>query len=196
MNRAQDIVDYFRKLDRSFFLENGMKMLAGQDTALPIGYGQTISQPSLVCEMVVLLEPHSRSRILEIGTGSGYQTAFLAEFGSHVYSIERIGPLLEKAKIRLAKLGYHNISYKEGDGSEGWKEHAPYDRVIVSAAASRIPDTLVEQMAAGGRMVIPVGPRHCQKLLVVTKDATGQTSIETTNHVVFVEFKGKYGWED
>jgi protein-L-isoaspartate(D-aspartate) O-methyltransferase len=188
---------YFRSLDRSFFIDNGiMKNYAHIDGPLPIGYGQTISQPSLVLEMTRLLSPGMDSKVLEIGTGSGYQTAILAKFSAKVYTVERIAELMEKAKKRLEALNFSNICYKVGDGSKGWQEYAPYDRIMVTAAASLLPKELVDQLAVGGRMVIPVGPPSMQELKLVTKTSKGDVHVQTVTAVRFVELKGEYGWNE
>lgn len=159
-----------------------------------IGFGQTISQPTLVAEMTRLLSPELTSRVLEIGTGSGYQTAFLAEFSQQVFTVERIPELSETAKERLDRIGYRNIQYRIGDGSIGWPEEAPFDRIIVTAAAGRLPSELTSQLAANGRMIIPVGPPGSQELLLVTRNEQGQLQETVVERVVFVELKGKYGW--
>jgi protein-L-isoaspartate(D-aspartate) O-methyltransferase len=185
---------YFRSLDRSFFLEDDMKKYANVDGPLPIGYGQTISQPSLVLEMTRLLEPEKDSKVFEIGTGSGFQTAILAKMSGEVFTVERINALMEKAKMRLEALNFTNIHYKVGDGSMGWKEHAPYDRIMVTAAAGLLPDELVNQLAPGGRMVIPIGPPSAQELTLITKTDNGKIHTKTICPVRFVELKGKYGW--
>jgi len=185
---------FFRKLDRSLFLDDAQKPFSGHDVPLPIGSGQTISQPSLVAYMTHLLDPHSDSRVLEIGTGSGYQTAFLAEFSKEVYSAEWFRALSDKARERLDALGYSNVFYRTGDGSEGWPEHAPFDRIMVTAAAGKMPDALIRQLAANGRMVIPVGQPGFQVLKLILKDANGAVSIQDIERVSFVELKGRYGW--
>jgi len=190
----QELETYFRSLDRSFFIDNDMKKYASLDQPLPIGYGQTISQPSLVLEMTKLLSPEKDSRVLEIGTGSGFQTAILAKMSAEVFTVERIEELMEKAKERLDSLGFTNIRYKVGDGSKGWHEHAPYDRIMVTAAARVLPDELVDQLAPGGRMVIPVGPPDLQELKLVTKTDEGDLRVKTVEMVRFVELKGDYGW--
>lgn len=190
----QEIYSFFRKLDRALFIDNENRQIAYLDSPLPIGYGQTISQPTLVHSMTCSLELESHSRVLEIGTGSGYQTAFLAEFTSEVYTIERIEALALKAQETLEMLGYRNITYIIGDGSMGWSEHSPFDRIIVTAAAERVPDTLIEQLSTGGRMIIPVGPRTVQELLLIKKDEKGNISKESLGGVRFVEMKGEYGW--
>jgi protein-L-isoaspartate(D-aspartate) O-methyltransferase len=173
-----------------------MKNYAHIDGPLPIGYGQTISQPSLVLEMTRLLSPGMDSKVLEIGTGSGYQTAILAKFSAKVYTVERIAELMEKAKKRLEALNFSNICYKVGDGSKGWQEYAPYDRIMVTAAASLLPKELVDQLAVGGRMVIPVGPPSMQELKLVTKTSKGDVHVQTVTAVRFVELKGEYGWNE
>lgn len=188
----EDLVEFFRLLDRSYFMDNDHKSLAGLDTALPIGYGQTISQPTLVLYMTDKLELDSSVSVLEIGTGSGYQSAFLAEFAKHVYTIERIPQLAEKAKTRLTNLGYLNISYRIADGSDGWLEHAPFERIIVTAAPRVLPDDLVAQLAPGGIMILPLGPPGWQHLLMIRKDHEGTVTQRKLLDVAFVEMKGKY----
>jgi len=192
----QELETFFRSLDRSFFLEDDMKKYADLDEPLPIGFGQTISQPSLVLEMTRLLAPEKDSKVLEIGTGSGFQTAILAKMSGQVFTVERIMELMEKAKKRLEALNFTNIHYKVGDGSVGWEEHAPYDRIMVTAAANVLPDDLVDQLANGGRMVIPVGPPHLQELQLITKTDDGEMDVETMGMVRFVELKGQYGWTE
>lgn len=192
MCMREDLVAFFHALDRAYFMDNEHKSLAGLDTALPIGFGQTISQPSLVLYMTDKLQLNTHISVLEIGTGSGYQTAFLAEFSKHVYTIERIGALADTAKARLADLGYRNITYRVADGSDGWKEHAPFDRIIVTAAPRVMPDDLVAQLAPGGIMILPVGPHGWQQLLSITKDASAAIHQEKLLDVAFVEMKGKY----
>jgi protein-L-isoaspartate(D-aspartate) O-methyltransferase len=185
---------YFEKLDRTLFLDEEYKPLASVDGPLPIGYGQTISQPSLVAEMTRILDVGPDCTVLEIGTGSGYQTALLAHFAQKVCTIERIAELSIAAKARLEQLGFSNIQYKIGDGSLGWPEHAPYDRIMVTAAAARIPDELFTQLKPSGRMIIPVGPPSWQQLLLITKDAQGLMHQHPVEDVRFVELHGKYGW--
>jgi protein-L-isoaspartate(D-aspartate) O-methyltransferase len=192
----QELLRFMKNLDRSFFLEDRFKSGAYADEPLPIGFGQTISQPSLVLQMTYLLSPDKACSVLEIGTGSGYQTAILARFSRHVYTIERIKELGEKAHERLKDLGYGNVTYKTGDGSMGWSEFALFDRIIVTAAASKIPDELLEQLKAGGKMMIPVGPKYSQDLILLTKDLSGKINQKYIEGVRFVEFKGKYGWTE
>jgi protein-L-isoaspartate(D-aspartate) O-methyltransferase len=194
VTRSEKIEEYYKKLDRSYFLDDTNKRHAGIDSPLPIGHGQTISQPSLVLEMTKILMPEDDSRVLEIGTGSGYQTALLANFSKHVYTVEVIEPLKIKAEQRLGALGFKNISFKLGDGSIGWQEEAPFDRIMVTAAAGRIPEKLLSQLGNEGRMLIPVGQRYSQELLLVKKDIFGNVSHESMGGVVFVEFVGEYGF--
>jgi len=190
----QELERYFRSLDRSFFLEDNMKKYAFFNEPLPIGFGQTISQPSLVMEMTKLLAPEKDSKVLEIGTGSGFQTAVLAKMSAEVYTVERIEELMEKAKKRLDELKFSNIYYKVGDGSKGWQEYAPYDRIMVTAAARVLPDELADQLAVGGRMVIPIGSPGLQELKLITKSDDGDINTKTIEYVRFVELKGSYGW--
>ncbi|MGI6325657.1 MAG: protein-L-isoaspartate(D-aspartate) O-methyltransferase [Saccharofermentanales bacterium] len=188
------IEEYYRKLDRSLFIDNVNKNWADLDRPLPIGFGQTISQPSLVLAMTQQLNPQSHDRVLEIGTGSGYQTALLAAFAQEVFTVERIAELSSKARQRLDRMGFVNIQYKIGDGSLGWPEFEPYDKIMVTAAAAAIPDELIQQLGLGGRMIIPVGPPGMQELLLVKKSRQGQVTSRILEQVVFVELKGRYGW--
>ena len=186
------LLQFFASLDRSLFLGMQYKGLAKLDRPLPIGLGQTISQPSLVLYMTQQLDLKKNQKVLEIGTGSGYQSAFLAEFCAELYTVELLAELQKQAKERLRGLGYHNIHYKVGDGSLGWAEHAPYDRIMVTAAAKRMPLPLIEQLAFGGIMIIPVGPLGWQELMQVTKDSEGNVEQQKLLDVAFVELVGKY----
>ncbi|MEN6391118.1 MAG: protein-L-isoaspartate(D-aspartate) O-methyltransferase [Syntrophomonas sp.] len=190
----QRIIHFFNNLDRSFFLDNENRELAHQDRALPIGYGQTISQPSLVLSMTLQLDLNDQCRVLEIGTGTGYQTALLAEFSGEVYTVERIAQLSLKAQKRIEQMAYDNVHFLTGDGSQGWPEHQPYNRIIVTAAAGRLPGPLIEQLACGGKMVIPVGPPGSQELLLIEKREDNTVSCRSIGLVSFVEFRGSYGW--
>ncbi len=189
-----DIYNFFHRLDRSLFVKGEYQDLAAQDHPLPIGFDQTISQPSLVLEMTLQLDLYKDCRVLEIGTGSGYQTAFLAEFAGQVYTVERIPELAAQAKERLLALGYDNTFFQVGDGSQGWEEFAPYDRIMVTAAAAKSPDRLIQQLKPGGKMIIPIGPSFDQKLLLISKNANNRITKKSLGHVRFVEFKGEYGW--
>lgn len=182
-NRAVTAVDRaVHRVRREDFLPDSQKRFCARDAPLPIGYAQTISQPSLVAEMTRELRLNARSRVLEVGTGSGYQTAILAEIAAQVFTIERIPELAEAARQRLEALGYRNIAFRVGDGAAGWAEDAPYDGIIVTAAATEVPAALPVQLKAGGRMVIPVGPDpNNPMLLLVAKDDSG----EVREHVLF-----------
>ncbi|MEL7569055.1 MAG: protein-L-isoaspartate(D-aspartate) O-methyltransferase [Eubacteriaceae bacterium] len=190
----KDLAEYYKSLDRAYFIDNENKYYAHIDTPLPIGYSQTISQPSLVLQMTDSLQIEKNSKVLEIGTGSGYQTALLAKFAKSVYTVELIKELSQSAKNKLGDMGFANIFYKIGDGSLGWEEHSPYDRIIGTAAAQEIPDELIKQLNYNGRMIIPIGPKDTQELLLITKDDKGTVKIEVLNMVRFVEMKGRYGW--
>ena len=176
----------FRAVDRKAFLPESQYPNAEADSALPIGEGQTISQPSLVARMMEAAEVGPRSKVLEIGTGSGYQTALLAEICDTVYTVERIESLARQARGLLDRLGYDNVHYHIGDGWDGWEQFAPYDAIIVTAAPERVPEKLVDQLATGGRMVIPVGDVEAgQDLQRIRKTDTG-TEIESLLPVRFV----------
>jgi len=197
MNKTLDrkLNNFFNNLDRQFFIDNEYKQVAHHDRPLPIGFEQTISQPSLVLYMTLELDLDKSHKVLEIGTGSGYQTAFLAEFAGEVYTIERIAQLSKRAQEKLIELGYNNVKFKIGDGSEGWQEFAPFDRIIVTAGARELPQDLLDQLKQGGKMVIPVGKQGAQDLLLICKSEKGNISKESLGSVRFVEFKGKYGWK-
>lgn len=190
----EELEAFFRSLDRSLFVEGEYKRMAHVDHPLPIGFEQTISQPSLVLEMTFILGPDKDKRILEIGTGSGYQTAMLAEFAREVYTVELIPELSVKAEKRLRDMGYENVRFRVGDGSHGWKEHAPYEGIMVTAAVEELPLELLEQLAVGGKMLVPVGPREVQELMLIRRKPDGTLEIRTIEMVRFVELKGKYGW--
>ncbi|MGE0075845.1 MAG: protein-L-isoaspartate(D-aspartate) O-methyltransferase [Sphaerochaetaceae bacterium] len=188
----EKLLRFFHSLDRSLFIDNRYKTLAKLDRPLPIGHGQTISQPSLVVYMTAHLQLAKTTRVLEIGTGSGYQTAFLAEFSKEVYTVELRGDLGNSARERLDALGYRNIRYRLGDGSLGWAEHAPYERILVTAAPKRMPEDLIGQLAPEGIMILPLGPPGYQRLVMVTKDNEGEVTRTKLLDVAFVELVGKY----
>jgi protein-L-isoaspartate(D-aspartate) O-methyltransferase len=162
------VLQAIRKIPRHMFIPENMKAHAYNDEPLPIGEGQTISQPYIVAYMTEILELSENDVVLEIGTGSGYQTAVLAEIAKQVYSIEILSSLSTRAQAVLKKLGYENIHFKIGDGSHGWKEHAPFNKIMVAAAPSKVPVDLEEQLKVGGRMIIPVGSAF-QELVLVFK---------------------------
>ncbi len=186
------LLQFYTSLDRSLFLDTQYKGLAKLDRPLPIGLGQTISQPSLVLYMTQQLDLKKTHKVLEIGTGSGYQSAFLAEFCSELYTVELLSELQKQAKERLLGLGYQNIHYKVGDGSLGWAEHAPYDRIMVTAAPKRMPLQLIEQLAPGGIMILPVGPLGWQELIRVAKDERGEVHQSKLLDVAFIQLVGEY----
>jgi len=176
-------------IPRHVFVDEALASRAYEDTALPIGHGQTISQPYIVALMTqVLLDGGRLKKVLEVGTGSGYQTAVLAGLVDDIYSVERIEPLMKQARRRLRELGFRNVQIKLSDGGWGWKEHAPYDGIIVTAAAPEVPPALLEQLAPGGRMVIPVGGSAMQELLLVQNADKGftQERLELVNFVPLV----------
>jgi len=178
------------KVRREAFVRESEAALAYVDTALPIGHGQTISQPFIVAIMTELLDLGPDEAVLEIGTGSGYQAAVLAELARKVYSVEIVPALAERAQITLAAEGYHNIEIRCGDGGTGWPEHAPYDAVIVTAATPEIPRALIHQLKPNGRMIVPIGPRYgMQQLLLVRKDAAGNLTQRGILSVVFVPLR-------
>jgi protein-L-isoaspartate(D-aspartate) O-methyltransferase len=181
-----------RRVPRHEFVPQDYRRAAYDDRPLPIGQGQTISQPYVVALMTELLEPTAESRVLEVGTGSGYQAAVLAEIVEEVYTIEIIEPLATSARARLERLGYDNVTVRAGDGYYGLPEAAPFDAVIVTAAAGHIPPPLLDQLEPGGRMIIPVGPVHAvQQLILVLKDANGEISTRQLLPVRFVPMTGR-----
>ncbi len=168
----------FRRVPRHMFVGPDQKIQAYEDYPLPIEHDQTISQPYIVALMTEALKLTGEEKVLEIGTGSGYQTAILAEIVKHVYTIERFEKLSRSASILLNKLGYKNISYRVGDGTKGWPEEAPFEGILVAAATADIPPALMEQLAPGSRLVIPVGDSRSQDLLIVSKDERGNLDRE------------------
>ena len=184
--KNEEVLSAIRGVPRHLLIDESLWPTAYSDGPLPIGYGQTISQPYIVAFMTELLQPDSHHVVLEIGTGSGYQAAVLAKLVHHVYTIEIVPELGRKAKVTLRRLGYNNISVRVGDGYKGWPEEEPFDRIIVTAAPEEVPQELVEQLKPGGRMVLPVGPRWWgQDLLVIEKDETGKMA---RNNIIPVRF--------
>jgi protein-L-isoaspartate(D-aspartate) O-methyltransferase len=182
------------EVPRHLFIPTGVRHRAYEDSALPIGNGQTISQPSIHARYLELLGLTGSERVLEIGTGSGYQTALLCKLASQVFSIERIAPLLDRAREILQQVGCTNVSFMLGDGTLGWPDYAPYDAILVGAAAPEIPPAYIEQLADGGRLLIPLGGRDEQTLHLFTRkgDTLDQKDIAP---VRFVPLVGKYSWE-
>ena len=168
--RSEAVLNQIRNVPRHLFVDEALASRAYEDTALPIGHGQTISQPYVVAKMTeALLDGFDGEKVLEIGTGCGYQTAVLASLVKKIYSVERIPELLRKTKQRLRDLDIYNVQFRPGDGWQGWPKYAPYDGIIVAAAAAVVPDKLLEQLAPGGRLVMPVGAPGYQELMLVTR---------------------------
>lgn len=193
VNEAR-VVEAFKKVPREKFVPENLRNLAYLDQPLPIGESQTISQPSLVAQMTEALKSQPTNKILEIGTGSGYQAAILAEIVAEVFTIERLEPLVNSAQATLKKLGYDNVHVKAGDGSKGWPKNAPYDGIIVTAAAPSIPQPLVDQLKDGGRLVIPVGKNQFLQEIKIGTKKNSQLELKTFMPVRFVPLIGEHGW--
>jgi protein-L-isoaspartate(D-aspartate) O-methyltransferase len=189
------VLEAMRKVPRHLFVEEALQEQAYSDFPLPIGEKQTISQPYIVALMTVTLGIEGHEKILEIGTGSGYQAAVLAELADRVFSIERFPGLAYRANQILQKLGYRNVIIRVADGSLGWPEEAPFDGIIVTAGTPRIPDPLIDQLVVGGRLVIPVGGKISQELVLVERTPEGKKVTELGG-VRFVDLVGKWGWEE
>jgi len=190
------LIDTMLKVPRHIFVEEAMASQAYNDTPLPIGEKQTISQPYMVALMTELLQLKGTDRVLEIGTGSGYQTAILAQLADRVYTIERIRPLALKARKALDSLGLLNINLRIEDGTCGWESEAPFDAIMVTAGAPDVPGHLIDQLSIGGRLVIPVGNQWEQVLVRVIKGADGTVIREESTNCRFVKLIGKFGWSD
>jgi protein-L-isoaspartate(D-aspartate) O-methyltransferase len=187
------VLDRIRNLPRHIFVDEALASRAYEDTALPIGFGQTISQPYIVARMSeALLEGPPLKKVLEVGTGCGYQTAVLAPLVAQIYSIERIGGLQERARERLKELGVRNVRFKVGDGSEGWRTQAPFDGIIVAAAPLIVPEELINQLAVNGRLVVPAGPEGQQQLLRIVRREQGMEK-RVLGPVSFVPLVGGVG---
>ena len=192
--KNEQVLEAFNRVERHLFVDGAMYAQAYDDNALPIGFGQTISQPYVVALMTELLEIERDDKILEIGTGSGFQTAILAQFTRRVYTIERHRELSDAARKRLREQGYANVVFKAGDGSLGWPQHGPFNKIIVTAGAPVLPQTLTDQLAVGGRMIIPTGDKKQQDLVVYDKTAQGLSKF-TAAQVLFVPLIGSQGWQ-
>lgn len=189
------VLDALAATPREHFVDTSLQPVAYEDRALGIGLGQTISQPLMVAVMTQALQLQGTERVLEIGTGSGYQSAILARLAAHVYTVERYQQLAYLAACRLQKLGLANVSMYVGDGSLGWPDEAPYDRILVTAASPVIPDRLVLQLVRGGILVVPVGMREHQDLLLIRR-TLDQPEIQNLGGCLFVPLVGAEGWQD
>lgn len=187
------VLEAMLSVKRHLFVSPRFRNDAYEDHPLPIGHGQTISQPYIVATMTEILELDADDVVLEVGTGSGYQAAVLSEIAKQVYTIEIVKPLADQAAKRLKDLGYQNVQVKHGDGYYGWKEHVPFDAIVVTAAASHIPPPLIEQLKPGGKMVIPVGPIFfVQQLLLIEKRGDGTITQRSLMPVRFVPLTGEH----
>ncbi len=193
--KAPEVLAAFRRVPRHLFVSEALRDQAYGDYPLPIGEQQTISQPYIVAEMTQALNLVEEDRILEIGTGSGYQAAILAQIVYRVYTIERKRSLYLQARNLFDKLHYHNIVMKYADGTKGWRDESPFDGIIVTAGAPQIPDVLIDQLGEGGRLVVPVGNQHTQELIKIFRDGQNirQTSLGGCR---FVKLVGEHGWKE
>ncbi len=189
------VLEAMKEVRRDLFVEEALVGEAYNDHPLPIGHNQTISQPFIVALMTEAIALKGDEKVLEIGTGSGYQTAILAKLADKVYTVERIRPLMIKARALLADLNYRNILFKAFDGTLGWEEYAPYDAIIVTAGAPNVPQPLLDQLAEGGRLVIPIGNKYSQELLKVTRKR-GTYTQKNLGGCRFVDLLGVHGWKE
>ncbi len=189
------VIEAMLKIPRHLFVEEAMAAQSYNDNPLPIGEKQTISQPYMVALMTELLELDGKEKVLEIGTGSGYQSAVLAVLADRVCTMERIRPLAMRARKTLDGLGLLNVNIRVADGTCGWEEESPFDAILVTAGAPEIPNTLVAQMAVGGRLVLPVGDQYSQTLVRIVKQQDGSCTIEDSIGCRFVKLIGRHGWE-
>ena len=185
----------FDEVPRHLFVPTGVRHRAYEDAALPIGSGQTISQPSIHALYLDVLKLTGRERVLEVGTGSGFQTALLARLAAQVFTIERVAALMERAKDVLRAQQVNNVSYLVGDGTIGWREYGPYDAILVGAGSPTVPQPLIDQLAVGGRLLCPVGDRAKQEIVLVTRDVSGVRTTVVTD-ARFVPLVGTHGWVD
>ena len=189
------VLEAMNRIPRHAFVPEALKAQAYKDNALPISSGQTISQPFIVARMTELLELKGRERVLEIGSGSGYQTALLATLARKVFAIERLPALHGEAKRRLMELGFRNISYRLDDGTNGWPAYAPFDAILVAAGGPSIPEPLVNQLEIGGRMVIPIGENQKSQMLIRVTRREKDYETENFGPCAFVPLIGSHGWD-
>jgi protein-L-isoaspartate(D-aspartate) O-methyltransferase len=192
----QRVIGAMQDIPRHIFVEEAMAAQAYSDSSLPIGEKQTISQPYTVARMTQMLELTGREKVLELGTGSGYQAAVLATLANRVYTVERIRPLALKARKALDSLRLLNVNLRIGDGTDGWPEEAPFDAILVTAGAPHVPQCLIDQLAPGGRLVIPVGDRQDQRMVLVIKHGDGSVERQETEDCRFVKLIGRNGWNE
>jgi protein-L-isoaspartate(D-aspartate) O-methyltransferase len=193
--RDESVLDAMQAVQRHQFVDPTHLEQAYDDHPLPIGSGQTISQPYMVARMTELCDPRQTDRVLEVGAGSGYQTAVLACLCQQVYAVEYVGELARRCEQTLERLGYHNATVVHGDGSAGLPEHAPFDVILVAAAAPSVPEPLLEQLAPGGRLVVPVGGRQVQTLKLITLGEGGRRRVTDDTLCRFVNLRGEHGWD-
>ncbi len=191
-----EVLEVFDRCPRHIFLPEGVLPRAYEDAPLPIGFQQTASQPSLQAYYLQVLKPRREDNVLEIGTGSGYLTALLALMADRVYSVERVRELSIRARRALDLMEFKNVALMVGDGTIGWKKFAPFDVIVVSASSPRVPEALVDQLGEGGRMLIPVGSRDAQELVLVRKDGFVVTEEKLGDEVTFVPLLGRFGWRE
>jgi protein-L-isoaspartate(D-aspartate) O-methyltransferase len=194
--KDERVLAAMRSVPRHLFVKEHLRTQAYGDHALPIGAAQTISQPYIVARMTELLEVGPEHSVLEIGTGSGYQTAILAQLGRRVYSLERIAELAQQAIPRMRQLGLDNVKVQVFDGTVGWSEWAPYDRILVTAGAPKVPEPLLDQLAPGGTLLIPEGQLNVQRLMIYRKSARGELRRREGEEVAFVPLVGRHGWKE
>lgn len=191
-----EILQLFDRVPRHLFLPEGVQPRAYEDAAIPIGYRQTASQPSLQAYYLSVLKPTPEDKVLEIGTGSGYLTALLALAADRVYSVERVRELSQRARKTLDAFGVNNVALLVGDGTIGWRKYAPFDVIVVSAASPSVPQALADQLADGGRMLIPVGGRDVQDLKLVRRSGFAVTEEAVGDEVTFVPLLGRFAWSE
>lgn len=191
-----ELLELFDRVPRHIFLPEGVQLQAYEDRPIPIGHGQTASQPSLQAIYLKILQPTKDDRVLEIGTGCGFLTALLAMMADRVYSVERVRDLSIRARKALDALAIRNVALLVGDGSIGWRKYAPYDVIVISAACPSVPPALVDQIAEGGRMLLPLGSREQQDLILVTKEDGQVRQEKVLDRCTFVPLLGRYGWGD